>query len=367
MISLTVDLAPDAATPVKLSRSTILKAGGDIPVRILFTSAPGDLTEIQFALGSDAEVSTVLAFTDDFTEENATLWTATLDGTDTRLATALATKGSINAKGELVTTIGGKREVWPNVAIPVQRPVINGPEGSEGGPVLGHVRRSAGVLIASVAGQPAAMTITVAAGIGGGSWTITTNGAPVTITFGSPFDDPAPDVQVYESEGGNLNTDDIAIALAAVLGGIASGSSVDLATAEVGESATIVAGAFLNLSFSPSASVAGVDGVAGVSAHTHAPAVTGKTHQLLAQGVTITGENAWENNIVLGYQDGEEFLVAALIAPVAPGVAAFTTLFAPYFAPPAGRALRSLVWSTEPADETTGSPATVTAVFATIS
>lgn len=136
MISLTLDLKEQT---LKLARGITIKSGGDVPIRVLFTTAPASLSALEFALGSDEAVPATLAFTDTFTAENATLWTGLLDTTDSRLATALATRAGFTGIGELTTVIAGVRSVWPNVSLPVQRALNGGSEVSLGATQLGRL------------------------------------------------------------------------------------------------------------------------------------------------------------------------------------------------------------------------------------
>jgi hypothetical protein len=133
MITLTYDLTLDT---IKLSAPAIIKLGADVPVRLTFSAAPGEIGagDLQLALGTDATPPAVLAFTEDFTSENATTWTALLDCTDERLAAFMSGKGPATVKVEVVAVIDGARRASPSIDATVQPAIISGPETSEGGP-----------------------------------------------------------------------------------------------------------------------------------------------------------------------------------------------------------------------------------------
>ncbi len=131
MINTTYDLSTDA---VKLVTPAVIKLGADVPVRVTFSEAPGELSSLQLALGTDASSPTVLAFTEDFSEEGDNVWTALLDASDTRLATFMTSKGPTAVQAELVAVIDGVRRVSPNFQVTVQPAIITGPETSDEGP-----------------------------------------------------------------------------------------------------------------------------------------------------------------------------------------------------------------------------------------
>lgn len=156
MITINFDLATSVA---KFSSPAIIKVGADVPVTVIFSEAPGDVTGLSLALGTDAAVPDVLAFTDAFTEENETTWTAVLDASDTRLAEFMEDKGTTVVKAELATTIDGLAEVTPNLDVTVQKPLVSGPASSEGGPTYLNTTELAALylpfLIKATTGNPA--------------------------------------------------------------------------------------------------------------------------------------------------------------------------------------------------------------------
>lgn len=131
MINLSFDLVTGV---VRVSTPATVKVGADVPVRLTFTAAPGDVGSIELALGTDGASPEVLAYTDDFSEENPTTWRAVLDASDNRLVTFMNVKAATQVVAELVCIINGERQVAPNVAVTVQPKIIDGPETSEGGP-----------------------------------------------------------------------------------------------------------------------------------------------------------------------------------------------------------------------------------------
>lgn len=131
MIDISYDIDAEVA---KLVRPTTIKVGRAVPVRITFTAAPGAVSLIQLALGTDGASPQQLAYTETFTQENATTWTALLDASDTRLVTYMTGKGPTTIDVELIFTIDGEPQSPANVQITVQPSIITGPTTSEGGP-----------------------------------------------------------------------------------------------------------------------------------------------------------------------------------------------------------------------------------------
>ena len=105
-----------------------------MPVRLVFSAAPGTVSDIKLSLGSDAAAPATLAYTDAWTQESDTVWTAQLDATDTRLATYMTGKQSAPVDLELVVTIDGEAQYSPNLSLTVQQPIVTGPTTSDGGP-----------------------------------------------------------------------------------------------------------------------------------------------------------------------------------------------------------------------------------------
>jgi hypothetical protein len=131
MIDLTYDLATGQ---VRLTAPIPLKTGSLVPVRLTFSADPGAINAIELALGSDATPPLLLAYTDDFSTENFSVWTALLDTSDARLATFMASKNTATVNAELACILDGVRQVAPNVQLTVQRAIITGPTTSSGGP-----------------------------------------------------------------------------------------------------------------------------------------------------------------------------------------------------------------------------------------
>lgn len=131
MIDLIYDVPTDT---VKLARPATIKPVADVPVRVTFSTSPGVVSAIQLAIGTGDASPSLLAFTEAFSEENATTWTGFLDASDTRLVDYMVgrTQGSLNL--ELVCVIDGESLVAPNLALTVQPRIITGPTTSEGGP-----------------------------------------------------------------------------------------------------------------------------------------------------------------------------------------------------------------------------------------
>lgn len=118
----------------KLAFSVPVTAGSDVPVRIIFTSAPNAVTDIELGLVSDDAAPATLAFTDSFVSENATVWEAMLDTNDQRLLDALAGEATLQVGLALVCTIDGARLVNSALSVVVRPPVLAGPTATVGGP-----------------------------------------------------------------------------------------------------------------------------------------------------------------------------------------------------------------------------------------
>jgi hypothetical protein len=131
MITIIFDLNTGVA---KFAQTTVIKQGADIPVRIVFSAAPGDVTSVQLALGDDSDTPTVRAYTETFAQENDTTWTGVLDASDPRLAALMSGKGPSTLNLELAVTLDGERQVAPNLSLTVQPPIVAGPTTSESGP-----------------------------------------------------------------------------------------------------------------------------------------------------------------------------------------------------------------------------------------
>lgn len=133
MLNISVNLETGVA---RLAQTTSIKAGGGVPVRVTFSSNPGDSPAIELALAPESSAASVLAYLDDFEAENTTTFLGTLDANDTRLIEHLTGKDQQTLALELVVaTAGSPRRPFPNVALTVQAPKIVGPQSTEGGPV----------------------------------------------------------------------------------------------------------------------------------------------------------------------------------------------------------------------------------------
>jgi hypothetical protein len=132
MILINFDLATGLA---KLAQTTVIKQGADIPVRVVFSATPGEVSGLQLGLGKDTtDTDRLLAFTDTFTAENDTTWTAVLDGTDTRLHDFMQGKGPTAVLLEFSVILDGEHQVAPNLSVTVQPPIIPQDPTTEGGP-----------------------------------------------------------------------------------------------------------------------------------------------------------------------------------------------------------------------------------------
>ena len=79
----------------------------------------------------------MLAYLDTFDAQSSTVYTGTLEANDSRLIAAIAGKSTLTLDAEVVLTVGdAERQIFPNLPVTVQPPVISGPESSEGGPVF---------------------------------------------------------------------------------------------------------------------------------------------------------------------------------------------------------------------------------------
>jgi hypothetical protein len=131
MININFDLTVGIA---KFAQTTVIKQGAQVPVRVVFSVAPGSVSSIKLALGDDSDAPTVLAYVDTFAAENDTTWSGLLDASDTRLVAFMAGKGPTAVNLELTATIDGVRQVAPNLSLTIQPAIVTGPTSSEGGP-----------------------------------------------------------------------------------------------------------------------------------------------------------------------------------------------------------------------------------------
>ncbi len=131
MIALTFDLNTGLA---KFAQTTTIKQGADVPVQLVFSAAPGAVSAIKLALGDDSNAPSVLAYTDTFSQDNDTTWSAVLDASDTRLHTFMSGKGPTSVNLELTVVINGESQVAPNLSLTVQPPIVAGPTTNDGGP-----------------------------------------------------------------------------------------------------------------------------------------------------------------------------------------------------------------------------------------
>lgn len=123
---------------VSLTQPAAIVLGADVPVTLTFSATPGVVSAIQVGLGTDGSSPGVLAYVEDFTEseDDAAIWTATLDATDARLAAFMVGKNASPVNVEVVAIIDDKRLVAPKVKLTVEGAIITGPEMSEGGPTF---------------------------------------------------------------------------------------------------------------------------------------------------------------------------------------------------------------------------------------
>lgn len=134
MLNISVNLETGQA---RLAQTTAIKAGGGVPVRVVFSANPGDNPVIELALSPQSSEREILAYLDVFAAENSTTFLGTLDANDTRLLDHLAEKAvaQVTLDVELVVVRNLARRPFPNFQITCQAPTITGPASSEGGPV----------------------------------------------------------------------------------------------------------------------------------------------------------------------------------------------------------------------------------------
>lgn len=158
MIDLLFNLATGTA---KLASAAVLKPGGDVPVRLTFSTAPGVVGALQLGLGSDTATPAVLAFTDTFAMESAAVWTAVLNANDTRLIAFMAALTSAVVILELSAVLDGQTLITPNLPATVQQRLLTGASPGTGGPVYYQTARPA---IANAAQTVAVVFATAFAG-----------------------------------------------------------------------------------------------------------------------------------------------------------------------------------------------------------
>ena len=159
MIDLTFNLTDGVA---RLARTTTIKPGGDVPVRITFDAAPAGLDSIQLALGSDGAPPSLLAFAEDFSEESETVRVGVLDANDSRLIAFMNDKSVAQVNAELTVGLDGETIIAPNVAVTVQQRILNGPGATDGGPVY-YTQAQIDAVLATFASAAEQADINVAA------------------------------------------------------------------------------------------------------------------------------------------------------------------------------------------------------------
>jgi len=134
MLNITINLEAGIA---RLATASPIKAGGAVPVRLVFDTNPGAVLEAaSLALSAQSSTPAVLAYLDVFEKQSALLYTGSLNSNDVRLLAHLAGKQAQTLDCELSLDFAGSdRQVLPNFAVTVQQPIVTGPEASEGGPV----------------------------------------------------------------------------------------------------------------------------------------------------------------------------------------------------------------------------------------
>jgi hypothetical protein len=125
---------PVAGTAKLSSSNVTVVLLADVPVEVVFPSAPGTVGQIAVAFGDDAATPNLLAYTNTFEAENATTYAGLLDCSDSRLAAFMTGKGPTPVNCQVSAVINGVQLVAPNVQITVQPAIVTGPAGSEGGP-----------------------------------------------------------------------------------------------------------------------------------------------------------------------------------------------------------------------------------------
>lgn len=154
MIIINFDIVAGTA---KLSATTTIVQGADVPVQVVFSAAPGTTGAIAVALGTDAAPPVILAYTNAFESENPTTWNALLDSSDSRLATFMTGKGPSAVNMQVSAVIDGVQLIAPNVSITVQPPIVTGDPTSDGGPTYFTQAQTTAAIAAAVAGlAPAA-------------------------------------------------------------------------------------------------------------------------------------------------------------------------------------------------------------------
>lgn len=131
MLDIIINTSTGSAT---LANRGPIKAGGMVPVRIVFSSNPGTLTYLAVALSADSSAATTAAYLEDFATQNETTHTGWLDANDERLIDLVGSSQSRNVLCEVRWSANDRLQIAPHVALTVQRPLVSGPESSEGGP-----------------------------------------------------------------------------------------------------------------------------------------------------------------------------------------------------------------------------------------
>lgn len=134
MIEITLDIDTGVA---KLARTTTIKAGVAVPVKVTLSRDPAAAVLLLLTIGTAAAPSSVLAFLDasGFTATNATTFTGSLDATDTRLVNYMASKAATQCYLQVAFTLGSEaQQIAPNMAIGVEAKIGDNPDTTDGGP-----------------------------------------------------------------------------------------------------------------------------------------------------------------------------------------------------------------------------------------
>lgn len=125
-----IDLTFDTTTGIaELVEPVKFKAAGGVPVRVTLSSAPSGFagSDIQLSIGTEEIEPQTLAFTNDFTG-SATVYTAVLDASDSRLQDFMVTRGpepvSVDLLIELIVTLDVGDIYAPSLPCVVEPPIV---------------------------------------------------------------------------------------------------------------------------------------------------------------------------------------------------------------------------------------------------
>ncbi|HEX4085922.1 MAG TPA: hypothetical protein VHY22_13495 [Chthoniobacteraceae bacterium] len=132
------------------SASTMVQ-GGQLPITLTLDASPGSGAAFALALATTSSAPALVAYCDNFVQQDETTWTGMLDGTDSRLAAAMSGQETQPFGAQVSWSLnGGSPVICPNFTITVEQPNTTEPATSDGGPTY----VTSAMLTAAIAALP---------------------------------------------------------------------------------------------------------------------------------------------------------------------------------------------------------------------